>query len=210
MNSNMKKEGRKLHSLYFYIKKFAEAIETPDEKPDTSKGKWVVHDVRISFVAPPTTVTETLNIKKDKKNEANFQWKRFSLVLSDSKKENWAVYLVDLEPWGVKINGTQNVDASDYKGKVLDNELAKISVKEVEGMFPNLLKKPNLEPDYPESMVTYINAHEMDKGKEYSPTAFKNKFLNVKNPDGSPFYILYSKTNEILTPFGDTVGQKPI
>jgi len=212
---DIRKEGRKLHSLYFYITKFAKELEKAETPEETTTGKWVVHDVHISFSAPPTNVTETLKPKEEKEHEPNFQWKRFSAVLSDVKKENWCIYLVELEPWGTKIKGTATVSASDYKGTPLENEPVKTTVEKIERMYPTLFSKPDLNPKYPESMITYINADKRDKGSEYSPTEFKNKFLDVKFPDPTnpktetPFYILFTKTNEVLTPFGDVVGQRP-
>jgi hypothetical protein len=193
-----------MYTLHGFLRDFVGNITAAE------KEKLDLHEVKISFVAPPKNVSETLDIKNKKEFEANFQWNRYSVLLSDKSKTKWYTYLTELNPWGTKEPGTQEIVASDHKGTQLKGEPIDISVKDVEFMFPALLKVPELDPDLPESMVTYINGHEKDKGQKYSPTEFAQDFENAKSADGSNFYILISKTNDLKTPFGKTVGKVPV
>jgi hypothetical protein len=161
-----------------------------------------IHDIKISFDAPPKYVMETLTLNKKKEFEANFQWLKYSLRLSNSDKSKWYVYMVNLEPWGTKQKGTEEVIASNDKGALLKGEPLDVTPKQVEAMFPSLLAKPDLDPNFPEGMIEYINGNEKDKGKKYSPGEFKRIFEESKTEDGTIFYILITKTGELKTPFG--------
>jgi hypothetical protein len=169
--------------------------------------KLKLHKVKISFAAPPKTSAETYDIKKKKEFESNFQWSKYSLIVSNSNKTEWYIYIVDLEPWGIKIKGTEKIYDSDDKGHLYN--FANINYKDIEKQFSRLLDPINLDPDLPESMVTYINGHIKDKAKEYTPSTFLENFENVKTEKGTNFYILVTKTNELKTPFGKLVGKVP-
>lgn len=169
--------------------------------------KLALHAVKIAFIAPPKTSSETYDIKKQKAFEANFQWTKYSLLVSNTNKTEWYTYIVDLEPWGTKRKGTEEVIAADHSGALLKGAPINVDPKEIEDNFPKLLKDINLDPDLPESMVTYINGHEKDKGKKYTPIEFSENFENSKTEKGTHFYILISKSNELKTPFGKLVGK---
>jgi hypothetical protein len=171
-----------------------------------------IHDIKISFDAPPKYVLETLTLNKKKEFEANFQWVKYALRLSNSDKSKWYIYIMNLEPWGTKQKGTEEVVASDDKGALLKGEPIDVTIKQVEAMYPNLLAKPDLDPNFPEGMVEYINGNEKDKGKKYSPAEFKRTFENSKTEEGTPFYILLTKSQELKTPLGEknpSMGKTP-
>lgn len=191
-------------SLSSHIKEFAAVI---------SAVKLDIHDIKISFDAPPKVAMETLTVNKKREFEANFQWLKYSLRLSNSDKSKWYVYMVNLEPWGTKQRGTEEIIASDEKGALLKGEPIDISTKQVEESFPSLLKNPDLDPDFPEGMIEYINGNAKDKGKKYSPAEFRRIFEESKTEDGVNFYILITKSGEMKTPFGvsgPSVGKAPV
>lgn len=204
-----------LRSIHEHIRKFAsyvpiEAAEKVPIKKDPAKGALSLHAVKISFSAPPTSSTETLTIDKNKAFEANFQWMKYSLSLSDKTKTIWLSYITGLDAWGTRQKGTEEVVATNDRGILQKGDPVDFTSQQIEKMFPKLLgEKPNLEPDLPEGMITYINAHKKDKGKEYTPGEFRKKFEETLTENGTNFYILISKSNELKTPFGKVVGKKP-
>lgn len=194
-----------MKSIHEYIREFARVLAAE---------KLELHKVRISFEAPPkdSLEAETLDIKKKKQFEANFMWRRYSIVVATSDQKKWYTYIVELDPWGPKRSESAEVIASRPHGEeelLLKSDPIEVMPKEIEAMFPQLLKGPNFNPNLPVSMVTYVNGHKKDKGKEYSPTEFKEIFENTKTSEGQNFYILLTKTNELKTPFGKTIGKVP-
>jgi hypothetical protein len=193
-----------LKSISNHIRDFASVI---------SAAELNIHDIRISFDAPPKYAMETLTVNKKREFEANFQWLKYSLRLSNTDKSKWYVYMMNLEPWGTKQSGTEEVIASDETGALLKGEPIDVTPKKIEAMFPNLLKKPDLDPNFPEGMIEYINGNPKDKGKKYSPAEFRRIFEESKTEDGVNFYILITKSGEMKTPFGESkppVGKAPV
>lgn len=187
-----------------HIREFVSVISAAELK---------IHDIKISFDAPPKYAMETLTVNKKHEFEANFQWLKFSLRLSNSDKSKWYVYMVNLEPWGTKQKGTEEVIASDESGALLKGEAIDVTPKQIETMFPNLLKTPDLDPNFPEGMIEYINGNAKDKGKKYPPAEFRRIFEESKTEDGVNFYILITKSGEMKTPFGvsePSVGKAPV
>lgn len=214
--TNMKKEGRKLNSLYFYIKKFAETINEPEEETaeeTPEKSKWVLHRVSISYV-----ITKPVTVDKNKEMGQNFQWSGFLALVSDTQKENWSLYTVDLETWGAKVKGTDRIVATDFKGNPLKDTAgksipSKITVEQLVKWYPKIFKLSGPEDlnikSLPEESVKYIDKI---KRQELHPMSFKERVLDLKNPQNKnmPFYILIApKSNELMNPFGDFIEKIP-
>lgn len=192
---------------------------TPDGKNpiDQKTHKLKLEKIDISFFAPYQNNTETLTIEKNKSHEANFQWNQYSLLLSDGNvnpvKKQWYRFYEKLEAWGTVQPGNAQIKRVNEKGVPTD-ELTKqplpesLTVQSIQAQFRDLLQKPDLEPNKPESMVEYINGQK--PVKTYSPTEFKNTYENgTLNKDGTHFYVLVSKSNDILSPLGKKLGANP-
>lgn len=182
-----------MNSLIQHIRELARAIE--------AAGKYKLQDTRIYFSAPDpdSPTTETLDIKKKKEFEANFQWVAYAVKFTNEDMD-WYIYQTQLHPWGTKMEGTQEVIASDStsKWKLYRDEEVEIRPDKVERAFSSMLRKPDL---HPRTQVTYVNTHKSDKGDEYSSEEFKRKFDN-------DFYVVVSKGRELVNPFGTEIGVK--
>jgi len=205
------------YAAYFYgaeeVSKGApEEGASPKKAPEKPEEKGLkLQEIKISFSAPPKNVQETFNIKEKKEFEQNFQWVKYAVVVSNEQKTKWYTYIFTLEPWGTRQKAAPELYASDHKGNKLEGQPLDVTPDEIEKKFSKLLSKPVLDPDLPESMITYLNAPFDDpstkkkiidpKGK-YTPTEFKNTFEDAKTETGVHFYILITKSGELKTPFG--------
>jgi hypothetical protein len=165
--------------------------------------KYKIHDIRISFDAPPLDSAESLTVEKKKKFEANFQWLKFAIFFSD-KKMNWYEYLTPLYPWGKKVDGGQELFAADDLGHVNENDEVAIPIESVESEFAKYLSKPELFPKIPGVPIFYINANKGDKkeGHKYSAQDFMMSFVK------SGRYVLLTKDRRFVDPMGKELGVK--
>ena len=188
-----------MRNIQDYIKYAADS-----EKP----GRLKIQEIKISFDAPPKTAIDTLNIKNNKQFEANFQWLKYAVILSDEKETKWYTYIITLEPWGIRSASTPvDLHMSDHLGAELKDVDVDITPKEIDRMYDAILRKPNLDPDLPVSMVTYLNSNPKDSQKKYTPVQFKETFEKSLTENNTHFYILISKTNELKTPLGEEVPE---
>jgi hypothetical protein len=160
--------------------------------------KYTLHEVRISFDAPPLREMNpgSLTINKEKEFEANFQWVKYAILFTDADM-NWYTYLSPLYPWGKKQEGGQELFAADSLGNINKKEV-NIPIKEVENEFAKYLKEPDLDP---KTQVTYINANKVDHHK-YSSEDFKKNFIS------SGRYIVLTKDRRYVDPFGKVMGKQ--
>jgi len=165
--------------------------------------KFKLHEVKIYFSAPPKTSTETLTIEKEKAFEANFQWSFYQILFLD-KEMNRYIYQATLQPWGEIMSGVAEVSGANTTWKVDKAIEINIDPTEIEKSFSTLLgseaKKPDLFPK--NALVSYVNMHKSEKGKSYKPEEFKNNF-------GDDFYVLLTKTKDLVNPIGGPISKKP-
>ena len=179
-----------MKSIATHIKDFASFV--------ISAGKYNLHEIKVSFSAPnpKNPSTETLTLEKEKSMEANFQWSSYSVLFTDSEM-GWYVYKTELDPWGTKMSGTQEIIGSDSKWQLHRDEKVEITAQEIERAFP-LLREPDL---HPKTQVNYMNIHQSDKGHWYSSEEFKKYFDN-------DFYVMINKDKSLVNPFGKIVGKQ--
>jgi hypothetical protein len=160
--------------------------------------EYTVHEIRISFEAPPLKALkpESLTIEKQKEFEANFQWVKYAILFTD-KKMKWYTYLTPLYPWGEKQKGGQELFAADSLGNI-SKEKVEIPTENVEGEFEKYLKKPEL---FPRTQVSYLNANKSDQHK-YSSEEFKKDFVD------SGRYVLLTKDRKFVDPLGKLLGKQ--
>jgi hypothetical protein len=223
-----------MESLAFYIRYLAKVamgenpeMNTPDDtspSPDAPENnKLKLEKISVSFYAPQPNNTETLTMQKNKSAEANFQWNKYSLLLSDGDqnpaKKLWLRFAEKLDPWGTVQPGDAELKMTNASG-ITTPEFAKqpipegITIDLIRIKFKNYLQKPEFEPNQPESMIEYINAGWPPGSKKeptiYTPTNFKKIYENgTLNKDGTHFYILMTKEGDIKSPLGKTLGKNP-
>lgn len=163
--------------------------------------KYKLHEIRISFEAPPLRDLnpKSLTVEKNKEFEANFQWIKYAVLFTDSDM-NWYSYITPLYPWGTKQKGGQEIFPSDSVGNIEKAGEIDVSVEDIQKEFSEVLTKPELEP---RTQVSYINAHKHDQ-KKYSSEQFKLTFID------SGRYIVLTKDRKFMDPFGKVMGKKGI
>jgi hypothetical protein len=162
--------------------------------------KYIVHQIRIFFDAPPKQLA---NKVLDDKGQ-NFQWLYYTITFSDDKKEKWYIYKTPLEPWGVTQTGGQQVFVSDPEGNIAKNETPDITEEEVKSnpVFEKFLRGPNLNPKLPsETMLEYVQFYNKHEIARFTSTLFTQKIENAKDENNKPFYMMVTKKG-LYTPLG--------
>lgn len=177
-----------------YLRNVAQSIMGAKKGPE-------IEEIKIYFSAPDPhrPSTKTLTLESEKMDEANFYWRQYAILFTDAK-EDWHIYLIPLHPWGEKKPGGEEVIQSDSLWSVKRDETPSLTSKEVEKLFPEILKGPELFPSRG-YQVSYINSHKSDKKEDYSPEEFRRNFDNT-------FYTVLTKNKMLENPFGKPLGTK--
>jgi|WetSurMetagenome_2_1015567.scaffolds.fasta_scaffold468831_2 hypothetical protein len=161
--------------------------------------EYTLHEIRVSFDAPPLKALkpDSLTIEKKKEFEANFQWVKYAILFTN-KKMKWFSYITPLYPWGERQKGGQEIYSSDSIGNIDEKEEVDIPTESVEKEFEKYLKGPEL---FPKAQVAYVNANKTDRHK-YSSEEFKRDFVD------SGRYVLLTKNRRYVDPLGNLLGKQ--
>ena len=170
------------------------------------KEEYHVAGVKIFFSAPNPKQpgSETLTVKKEVSDEANFQWIAYQVLFTykEDKKLSYYIYNVGLSSEGKERLPNKVFESdSNWSGKNKENPSRDILVGDIKRALPKLLKGPDLFPPVVGKTIEYINVGKDDKGHSYSIEEFK------KNFDNDFYIILNPKSTQLKNPFGQLIGK---
>lgn len=177
-----------MYSLADYIRKIGAETE------------YKIEGIKIFFSAPKpkSPSSETLDIKEEKSEGANFEWIAYQVLFL--KGETYYIYNIDLGPNGQeKPPATVFESDSDWSGKKKSIPARDIIPGDIKRAFPRILKGPNLKP-WKEAQTIYVNIDESDKGNTYSSEEFKRNF------DNDFYIVLNPKSKKLVNPLGELIG----
>lgn len=172
------------------------------------KEEYHIAGIKVFFSAPnpKKPSSNTLTIKKEVSDEANFQWIAYQVLFTykpkDSKDASYYIYSIDLEPAGTEKPPSKVFESdSNWSGKNKENPSREILPGEIKLALPKILKGPDLFPPEVGKTIEYINVGKDDKGHSYSLQEFKKNFDN-------DFYIVINpKSSQLKNPFGKLIGK---
>jgi len=188
-------------SLSEHLRWAAETFRGPD------KTEYHPEQIKIYFDAPKPEKpgSETLDIKKEKFEESNFQWVSYNLLFTykeGDEEPDYFVYQVGLSSNGDEKENSLIFDSdSDFSLEHAKKPSEILKPGDVKRSMARILKGPDLFPskDY---QTIYINTNESEKGRKYSSDKFKEFFNN-------DFYIVLNpKSQELKNPYGKLLGKK--
>lgn len=188
-------------------------MNSRNSKEESKKLK--LHSVKIAFESNPG---------KDVDGKGgNFQWHKYSLLVSDQEdsSKSWHSYIVELDPMGKRENekGKGELIFSDSHGHLFSDLPINISPIDIEKSFPELFKKTegaNVDVDmnlYPKHLSNEMFSYMDIKNKRnYKPLDFIKEFEKPKkDKSGNLIYSfkLISDKADRYTPLGKLIGKTP-